>query len=380
MLLGIPFHTALAFAGTQWLVTSPQLAPTVEAFGEFLHVWRMPAFYAVAGFFAALILRRQGSGRWVKGRFKRLGIPLLFGMIVFSPLQWLLVGWGRSDAGVGASTFALSKLWPPSEWWTMHLWFLVELLIYCCVLAAVYASPLRGRAAHLLAALSAWVQRRPALGSAVLLVGASVSVVVSLAAWQVANGDELLLGLITRNVLVFAPAFVLGVALGADPANLRAFLSAPYGVTLPVGLASTAIVIVLDVVLQADSAAALALQSVCWTIGGLTLASAAFRLSTRVFNKPRASVRWLVDASLVVYIVHQPLIVLYSILVQQAGVYSWAGWAVTVALTAVSALVFYELVNTNLVTRTAFTGDHRRGMSFLNLVAPKRRATARVPG
>lgn len=68
MLLGIPFHAADPFREDSLFLDL--------VFG-FTHLWRMETFFVLAGFFAMVMIARQGPRVWWRGRLRRLGIPLM---------------------------------------------------------------------------------------------------------------------------------------------------------------------------------------------------------------------------------------------------------------------------------------------------------------
>jgi glucan biosynthesis protein C len=372
MLLGIPFHSALAFSGENWVVTAPTSTPTLAGLAEFLHVWRMPTFFMIAGFFATLMLDRYSEAAWLRMRAVRLGIPLIFGMLLLSPLQWLLAGYYRADGWEGAIQFALSKLWPPSSWWTMHLWFLVELLVYCVALALIYRFVGRARLGSWSRTTFAQFDRRPTIAVACAAIGAGVAVVLGLAAWQAVSADELLSGLLSRNLPIFAPAFFLGCLLGADGANR---LSSVNRVSIwMLGTFATvaiACVIMLKVVVGAESNTALAAVAFMWTVGGLTTALLCLRVARGLLDRSSRVVRVLVDSSLVVYLVHQPLILAAAIFAKGASSVPWLSWALTVILVLGVSLGIYEAINRIKPLRWMFTGSTRRGASFLGGISDR---------
>ena len=76
--------------------------------------------------------------------------------------------------------------------------------------------------------------------------------------------------------------------------------------------------------------------------------------------------RWLVDASLPVYLVHLPVLVVVAGGVVAAGIGPVIAMPLTVVLTAVGSFAAYELLNLHPWTRFAFTGDRVRGASLLD--------------
>lgn len=81
MLLGLVLHSAV-FTATY--------APVRTEFGEgilyliydFIHTFRMPAFFLISGFFSALLYEKYGAGGLLSNRAKRVLLPLL----IFWPL------------------------------------------------------------------------------------------------------------------------------------------------------------------------------------------------------------------------------------------------------------------------------------------------------
>ena len=79
MLLGVFLHATLAYlAGLDWGAQDPDNQahwPHVVLDG--IHLFRMPAFFVISGFFGALLLERRGLGAMMKNRWSRIFLPLL---------------------------------------------------------------------------------------------------------------------------------------------------------------------------------------------------------------------------------------------------------------------------------------------------------------
>lgn len=361
MLLGIPFHAALAFSGGGWLVSSPVNSPVLVAVADFLHAWRMPAFFVVAGFFAGLLVTRRGPGSWFRGRLRRLGLPLVAGMVLTVPIQWVLIGVFRYGTWPETWWFVGRLAAAPSEWWLLHLWFLLDLLVFCAVLAVVVASPMRSVLRRCGDVVAAAARRRPALTVGAVLTVASAMVLLGRAAWRVLELDEVLGGILTRNLVVYAPAFAVGVLLGAR----RDLLARLTSRAAAVAFAVTAVIAAIVVSTGSDSFVGTVAHSVAWTVVGLSAAAVAISAARRFLDRPRRVVRWLVDASLVIYLVHQPIVLALTVALLALGVHGVAGWTVTVVATLVLAAVAYEVVNLTPGLRFVLTGRAARQESLL---------------
>ena len=95
-----------------------------------MHQWRLAALFVISGMGTAFAFRKRTWGVYVKERFSRLGIPLLFGTYIlffgiFEPL---------------GTTARLVELFPGHEDMPYgHLWFIYNLLIYSVLLTPVFS-------------------------------------------------------------------------------------------------------------------------------------------------------------------------------------------------------------------------------------------------
>jgi fucose 4-O-acetylase-like acetyltransferase len=147
MLLGLVLHSAASYTqtplGWAWPYHDPQRSAAFDLLIFFIHLFRMPVFFAVAGFFAALLYYRDGPGGFVRNRARRVLLPL----VMFWGLVVPLAGFGF--------IFALRQVVGRTAWPEIinqpllqrpllgHLWFLYDLLLFYA--AAVVFLPLAAR-------------------------------------------------------------------------------------------------------------------------------------------------------------------------------------------------------------------------------------------
>lgn len=97
-----------------------------------IHSFRLPLFFLVAGFFAALLIEARGTGAVVRNRLVRIGIPLAVVVAIVAPVLALLlqgVSTGAQEPGAnGLGVFA--DLHPSYVWF---LWYLS--MLYAAALA-----------------------------------------------------------------------------------------------------------------------------------------------------------------------------------------------------------------------------------------------------
>jgi hypothetical protein len=83
LLLGILLHAAAGFVEgvpiPLW-AERPAVAPALLYWG--IHVFRMSAFFLMAGFFGRLLLERRGTRTFARDRAKRIALPLILALVV----------------------------------------------------------------------------------------------------------------------------------------------------------------------------------------------------------------------------------------------------------------------------------------------------------
>ena len=135
MFLGIYLHAVAAYtpeAGWTW--KQAELTDKLLWSISVIHVFRMPIFYAMAGFFTALLIARYGLRRAAWNRFMRIAVPFVVGWMIVWPLTMFLAGLGYFGLDRTLLGFASGRIFDYAH--PMHLWFL-EYLIVLYVLAAI---------------------------------------------------------------------------------------------------------------------------------------------------------------------------------------------------------------------------------------------------
>jgi peptidoglycan/LPS O-acetylase OafA/YrhL len=139
MMLGLVIHSAITYgvidySGSWPIKDALATSPLMDWLVSLIHAFRMPLFFIVAGFFAALLFYKRGPGKMAKNRLDRILYPFL----VFIVILWPLVqfGFGYSGRAFNGDSRALpDTLASFGEFsafiprLTMHLWFLYYLFL-----------------------------------------------------------------------------------------------------------------------------------------------------------------------------------------------------------------------------------------------------------
>lgn len=142
MLLGLVLHSAMTyldFPTEAWSLKDPR---TTQLFSDFLvfyiHAFRMPVFFFVAGFFGALLFYERNPRRMIKNRVARIVFPLIVFLFLLYPVTKFSFGYtsavfaGQKNPMQSVlGTFSdLSSLLPDK---TFHLWFLYYLVLITAI-------------------------------------------------------------------------------------------------------------------------------------------------------------------------------------------------------------------------------------------------------
>ena len=119
MMMGLFIHAPILFV-TPDLAKEFQIENIAQPEGWlwllliFISNWRMPLFFLLSGFFAVLVTEKKGCSYFIKDRFIRIGVTCLLFSAFYDMLD------GRFDFTTG------------------HLWFLYELMIFVLCFSLLY--------------------------------------------------------------------------------------------------------------------------------------------------------------------------------------------------------------------------------------------------
>jgi surface polysaccharide O-acyltransferase-like enzyme len=143
------FHIGMLYVTWGYNLKSPRIYPAIEWGMEAISPWRMPLLFVISGVACRFLIGKLGAGNFALNRLARLGLVVVTGMLLVNPLQvWVqLISQGDTAKGyfdfwttsylVSDPTY-IKALGRPMPTWD-HLWFLVYLLNYTLIFACVFA-------------------------------------------------------------------------------------------------------------------------------------------------------------------------------------------------------------------------------------------------
>lgn len=365
MLLGVVLHAALCYlegAGdAAWAYRDPRGSPLAAWLLISIHVFRMPAFFVLAGFFAALLWSRRGPGGFVADRARRIVLPLAVGWVILFPLIRLSFAFAvarLSGATAAQSIGAVAGPVLASPWADAnpaHLWFL-EMLVVLYALAMAASAGVRLVPASLRAAfdrgIGAVLAGRNRVPRVLLLAAATMLTIVPMDAPGIDTPTGFALA--PRIVVAHGFFFLVGWMFFRHRAAMDGLAERPWG-RLAGGIAMLAVTTVATLAwwgavlggadreapamgiffLMVQAATAVTIWLL--VLGGIGAAE-------RMVAAPVPGVRFLVDASYWTYLVHLPLVVAVAALLQGWDIAPTLRMAATIVLVSAGCLASYAAV------------------------------------
>lgn len=140
MLLGLVLHSAISYGtmdyGDAWTLKDPETTSLLfDLMVGYIHAFRMPVFFVIAGFFGALLFYDRSPGALVRNRLSRIVCPfVVFVFLLWPPVVFAWVFTGSAMAGAvdpldrALAAFSDPLVLIPTN--PMHLWFLDYLIVF----------------------------------------------------------------------------------------------------------------------------------------------------------------------------------------------------------------------------------------------------------
>lgn len=363
MLLGIVLHTAITYMdrrmdGLLWPLDDQPSSCGFDVLFWWIHGWRIPLFFVMAGFFAAMLARRRGPGGFIKHRVDRIIKPVVVASLTILPAMFYLWAWGWIEEGRATTQELIDvKFDDPAIQHHFigpaHLWFLYYLAIYSVIYWVVLK--LRGsKAGDEEPALPGWMRRaihsplRPLWFALPTFAFLAIDPGFYLGYHHVLPQSVQAAGYELAQYVYQGWFFIVGIYLfrmhrDMEVVKRHAWLYLALASVLFYGLWLLMINVFrvidspdpLGIGLRVGVAAAIALF--CWLmIWGLT------GLGLTVLSASRAWVRWLSDSAYWVYLVHLPIVAAMMVAMRSWPIGPWAKFAIIVAVTSALTLASYQ--------------------------------------
>ena len=352
MLLGIVLHSAAFYIAVppphMPVTTDRNTSLAMDAIVNFIHSFRMPCFFVLAGFFAALLVEKRGVMGAYRNRLARIAAPLVASLLTILPLTlWFAVAFAVS------ANYGVHQLLPDATYLqrlaqdaraqgvptgipALHLWFLLYLLYFyllmpVCRALVRWSIPREARIARFLA--SPYSLFLFTLYSAATLWPYPGGLVM---------GDFIMLGLSPPAALYYGSFFVIGYiyhhyrASTAQLVHHIRWCAALAAIVFPAAMYSSYLEFthgasglhLVAVVLHA-----LATWTFIWLFVGLAL---------RYFDRPTPWVLYAGQSAYWVYLLHLPIVCLVAWLLAPMDIPALVKFALVAAVTTATCFATYH--------------------------------------
>lgn len=128
------FHTGMLFNPWEWHIKNSETSESFRYWMIWLHFWRMPLLLFISGAGTYMALGKRTTGQYAGERFKRLFIPLAFGMFVVVPPQ---IYFEHINEYNGYADFYKTVFnfipYPEGSFSWHHLWFIAYLFVFSLI-------------------------------------------------------------------------------------------------------------------------------------------------------------------------------------------------------------------------------------------------------
>lgn len=162
VLLLIPYHTGMIFVNSDFHIKNNITSTGLTIINGFIDNWHMPLFFLLAGASTWFALNKRPPAAYIKERFLRLIVPLIFGIIIIVPPQTFYERIQKSGFSGNYFDFyshLFNGLYPKGNLTWNHLWFLFYLFIISLSVLPLILTWKSGRGTSFVESLCQWLAK-----------------------------------------------------------------------------------------------------------------------------------------------------------------------------------------------------------------------------
>jgi glucans biosynthesis protein C len=356
----VVYHASLPFnAVGAWLIGSRDRDLVLTAFAGFTFPWGIPILFLLSGAGAYFGLRSKTATAFLRKRILRLGVPLIAGIVLLSPLQSYLTNGIVPKNPVGLLSYYPQYLGGIRFDWNLpwlgrygyHLWFLGYLLEITAV-TLPFLEWIRGeRGQRWVARLAGFSQQHGGL----LIFAIPLTLSQLILRSRFPNYQD------WADTAAYTTVFLAGYVMAEDRSFDQA-IRRNTGLMVRLGVVSTfAVGAMLAIsgghpgIAPPSGIAFYATYNVMWSLNVWCWCMAVMALGVRWLNKSNPVVRYGSESALPVYVIHHPVVIILGSAIVGWNLPLWPRFLLLVVGVFVMTLTIYEFgVRRTNVTRFIF--------------------------
>ncbi|MGV7222755.1 MAG: acyltransferase family protein [Nitrospinales bacterium] len=340
VLLLVPFHAAQIFIldpNSIMYVKDTINSRALTCMAGFIHMWHMPMLFIISGSATYLALGVRSTGQYIRERFLRLFVPLVFGILTYIPLTTYIqrsktISLSEAYLGFFQMDFAhldgLNGTFTPA-----HLWFILYLFIFSVIGLPIFLAMRSERCKSMIENVGKAIP----LPLTLLLLG----VPLTLAAAMNILGD--------KNPIYYFLVFFYGFLIASDARFQQGIDKLTWG-ALAFGIFA-AVVQMITLDNYSEWTFAWIAHGLLYEMGRWTLTLAVLGLGHRFLNRTNGFLRYANEAALPFYLLHMTFTVLTGFFVIQIDTPVVIKYPLIIFFATGSTVLVYELVRRWKVTR-----------------------------
>jgi glucan biosynthesis protein C len=352
MMLGVVLHSAKVFEpNSSWLISSENSIAIAGYLDAVIHIFRMPAFFVLSGYFCALTLAKYGWREFLRKRFVRILIPLIVTGFTLNVIQRHILN------DLSGTIFSWSQYLVRGEWIT-HLWFLINLIAYYSfavlfvVVGGKVGCKMFGNVAQLCNRIHILllVALMPCFTVAILAIGK-----LGVPIYAVVFGID------DYNIMIYVPYFFFGGMLAANSALFEKFSGTKSVWNLLIIALAARALLSLDL---DDRLVSHVLFEYLTALESWFSVAVCFAFFRTFFDQRSRVWYFLSDASYTVYLFHHLFVIGFGLVLISLGFNGVTGLPLLIAATLAATLAIHKLfIESNWVGRLLFNGKFSQPMS-----------------
>ncbi len=342
VLILVPFHTAVSFShiGHAYNYTEEVVNSFLFIFiSDYFNLWFMRMLFFISGISVFLALKKRSKKQFIKNRFRRLMVPVIFVVFTIGPLSgYILAIQHYSYVGSFISFYPQFFLHVTQYLFWGHMWYCVYLFAYSIVTLPLFFYLKRN--IDVVDQLNLFLEKKNHILLPMLIIAA-----FEMLFRPFYPGLQTLIG-DWANFFVYLSFFIFGFVMGQS-SSLMHVISKKMMIFFISAVASTIIYFYIKRFsnFSLESYKIKALLSSLWGIAAYSWVFFYLAFFKRYVNKSNRLLSYLSKTSFHLYVFHYFILSIILFFMFQTEMNYYMIWLTTTVLTYLVFIFMYELVN-----------------------------------
>jgi len=345
MILGIFIHSAQVFNPNGiWLISSSSTSALMIFIIDFIHWFRMPAFFVVSGYFCYISLKKYKTSEFISLRVNRILIPFITTVLTLNIFQLYVID--TTINGTNSFNNYFTK-----GYFISHLWFLINILFYFFIAIVV---KFLSRKFKWIRDILSFCLKFANIYFLFAFLSALEIFILSLNKFNIPIYHLILANISPYTILTYSPYFLLGIILSYDKTKMTNLSDR----CLICFLLSSILIFTLHLYLEEfDSVIYSIISNYLHALSTYIITAFLFSLFFKYANRKSNISYFLADSAYTVYLFHHLLVVCFGICLIKINAPWYLGYPILIiAVTTASLFIHKYFIVKYRLLRFLFNG------------------------